>query len=168
MRLFSGNCFTNIDAISLQRLTYRSVNKFHLFQAEVNDRELTAIKTVIKCIQDHKLEEQYALSPLQTRVLELEKDKAERKKETEPTKPQSKRPRANSLGCGHHQPTSTADKSFYNRSREMYPQYMPAYPPPPNDSICSPLMGSTTYNLSHGHGNYYGGGYQYQQAAYFH
>ncbi|CAM8944904.1 unnamed protein product [Rhodiola kirilowii] len=136
-------------------------------QTEVNDRELTALRTAIKCIEEHKLEDQITLSPLQTRVLELEKAKAEKKKDTELAKPQPKRPRANGLGCGHLQPNSTADKTFYNRGRERYPQYMPVYPPPPNESICSPLMGSTTYNLSHGHGhvNYFGSGYQYQPAA---
>ncbi|CAM8902110.1 unnamed protein product [Rhodiola kirilowii] len=136
-------------------------------QTEVNDRELTALKTVIKCIEEHKLEDLYPLEPLQSRVLELEKVKAEKKRETDPTKPQLKRPHAND--CGQCVPNSTADK-FYNRVPERYPQYTYAYPPPPPpiDSLCSPLMGSTTYNLSHGHNNYFGNGYQYQQAAYLH
>uniref|UniRef100_A0A7N0VC91 FRIGIDA-like protein n=1 Tax=Kalanchoe fedtschenkoi TaxID=63787 RepID=A0A7N0VC91_KALFE len=136
-------------------------------QTDVNDRELTALKTVIKCIEERKLDNLYPLEPLQTRVIELEKVKTEKQKETEPAKPQPKRPRANGLGCGHRVPNSTADKTYYNRVAERCPHYMYAYPPPPNESICSPLMGTAGYNLSH-HGNYFGNGYQYQQAAYLH
>uniref|UniRef100_A0A7N0UNH7 FRIGIDA-like protein n=1 Tax=Kalanchoe fedtschenkoi TaxID=63787 RepID=A0A7N0UNH7_KALFE len=137
-------------------------------QMEVNDFELTALKTVIKCIEEHKLEDQYPLDPLQMRVIELEKVKTEKNRETEPAKPQPKRPRANGLGCAHRLPNSTADKTHSNRVPERCPHYMYAYPPPPNESICGPLMGSTAYNLSHGHGNYFGNAYQYQQAAYLH
>ncbi|XP_075637892.1 FRIGIDA-like protein 3 isoform X1 [Castanea sativa] len=33
-------------------------------QNEVNDRELSALKAVLRCIEEHKLEEQYPVDPL--------------------------------------------------------------------------------------------------------
>nr|VDD28081.1 unnamed protein product [Brassica oleracea] len=62
-------------------------------QDEFNERELTGVKAVVKCVEEHNLEEQYPVEPLHKRILELEKVKAEKKKATEPTKPQTKRPR---------------------------------------------------------------------------
>ncbi|KAF8364592.1 hypothetical protein HHK36_033438 [Tetracentron sinense] len=138
-------------------------------QNEVNERELTALKAVIKCIEEHKLEEQYPMDPLQKRVLQLEKAKADKKRAAEAAKPQPKRPRANGGGYGPRL-TNIADKSFYARAPDRYPPYMYdrqyAYPGP-TDNHCSSLLSSTTYNLSPSHGNYFGNGYQYQ-APYLH
>lgn len=138
-----------------------------LFQNEVNERELTALKAVIKCIEDHKLEEQYPVDPLQKRVLQLEKAKADKKRVTEAAKPQPKRPRAN--GVGPRVANIAADKTFYPRVADnRYPQYMYdrpyVYPAGPNDNHCPSLLGSATYSLSPGHGNYFANGYQYQTA----
>ncbi|KAF8388652.1 hypothetical protein HHK36_027329 [Tetracentron sinense] len=139
-------------------------------QNEVNERELTSLKAVIKCIEEHKLEEQYPLDPLQKRVLQLEKAKADKKRAAEAAKPQPKRPRANGGGYGPRV-INIADKSFYARVPERYPpQYMydrPYVYPGPTDNHGSPLLGSTPYNLSPSHGNYFGNGYQYQ-APYLH
>nr|GMC74040.1 FRIGIDA-like protein 3 [Ipomoea batatas] len=41
----------------------------------INEKELNALKAVIKCIEDHKLDEQYPVDPLQKRVHHLEKAK---------------------------------------------------------------------------------------------
>ncbi|KAK4573408.1 hypothetical protein RGQ29_031391 [Quercus rubra] len=120
-------------------------------QNEVNDRELSALKAVLRCIEEHKLEEQYPVDPLQKRVLQLEKAKADKKRATEAAKPQPKRPRA---------------KQFADR----YPQYVydrPYVYSGPADNHCPPIMGSATYTLSPSHGNYFGNGYQYQ-APYLH
>ncbi|KAF2284679.1 hypothetical protein GH714_029139 [Hevea brasiliensis] len=57
---------------------------------DVNERELTALKAVIKCIEEHKLEEQYPVDPLQKRLIQLEKAKADKKRATEVAKPQPK------------------------------------------------------------------------------
>ncbi|XVF32038.1 hypothetical protein REPUB_Repub17cG0047200 [Reevesia pubescens] len=56
-------------------------------QTEVSERELTALKAVIKCIEEHNLEKQYPVDPLQQRVLLLEKAKADKKRATEAAKP---------------------------------------------------------------------------------
>ncbi|PON75151.1 Frigida-like [Parasponia andersonii] len=135
-------------------------------QNEVNERELTALKAVVKCIEEHKLEEHYPVDPLQKRVLQLEKAKADKKRVTEAAKPQPKRPRAN--GVGPRVANNAADKTFYPRVADnRYPQYVYERPyvyPGPNDNHCPSLLGSATYSLSPGHGNYFANGYQYQTA----
>ncbi|KAJ4843231.1 TPR repeat-containing protein zip4 [Turnera subulata] len=135
-------------------------------QNEVNERELAALKAVIKCIEEHKLEEQYPVDPLQKRLLLLEKAKADNKRATEAAKPQSKRPRANGVGCGPRVTNVAADKAFYPRVSDRYPQYVydrPSYIyPVPTDNHVTPMMGSATYNFPPSPGNYFGNGYQYQ------
>ncbi|KAJ9176699.1 hypothetical protein P3X46_011983 [Hevea brasiliensis] len=139
-------------------------------QNDVNERELTALKAVIKCIEEHKLEEQYPVDPLQKRLIQLEKAKADKKRATEVAKPQPKRPRANGVGCGPRVTNVTADKTFYPRVTDRYPQYVydrPYVYSGPTENHVPPLMGSATYNFSPSHGNYFGNGYQYQ-AQYLH
>ncbi|KAG2301363.1 hypothetical protein Bca52824_030014 [Brassica carinata] len=126
-------------------------------QDEFNERELTGLKAVIKCVEEHNLEEQYPVEPLHKRILQLEKAKAEKKRATEPTKPQPKRPRG-------PQPRVTDNnsniKTGYGRViPERYPQYvydnrpflsgpiMAAQPPPPPQTytfIPLLLMGTST------------------------
>ncbi|KAK1353108.1 hypothetical protein POM88_052946 [Heracleum sosnowskyi] len=139
-------------------------------QTEVNERELTALKAVIKCIEDHKLEEQYPIDPLQKQVLQLEKAKADGKRATEVAKPQPKRPRANVTGYVPRVTNVAAERNFYPRMTDRYPQYMYERPyayTGPTDNHIPSLLGSATYNLSPAHGNYFGNGYQYQ-APYLH
>lgn len=140
-------------------------------QNEVSERELTALKSVIKCIEEHKLEEQYALEPLQKRVIQLEKAKADKKRVTEAAKPQPKRPRASVVGYGPRITNTAADKTFYTRVTDRYPQYAYErsyiYQHGPTDSHGPSLLGSATYNMSPSHGNYFGNGFQYQ-APYLH
>ncbi|XP_038713308.1 FRIGIDA-like protein 3 isoform X2 [Tripterygium wilfordii] len=139
-------------------------------QNEVNDRELTALKAVMKCIEEHKLEEQYPVDPLQKRVVQLEKAKADNKRVTEVVKPQPKRPRANGVGCGPRVTNVAAEMTFYPRVADRYPQYVydrPYMYTAPADNHVPSLMGSATYGFSPNHGNYFGNGYQYQ-APYLH
>uniref|UniRef100_A0A0D6R4M1 FRIGIDA-like protein n=1 Tax=Araucaria cunninghamii TaxID=56994 RepID=A0A0D6R4M1_ARACU len=63
-------------------------------QNEANARELFALKAVIKCIEEHKLESEYPLDTLRKRVLQLEKAKADKKRSAETGKIQPKKPRA--------------------------------------------------------------------------
>uniref|UniRef100_A0A6N2MFL0 FRIGIDA-like protein n=1 Tax=Salix viminalis TaxID=40686 RepID=A0A6N2MFL0_SALVM len=136
-------------------------------QNEVNERELAALKAVIKCIEEHKLEEQYPADPLQKRLLQLEKAKAEKKRATEAAKPQPKRPRASGVGCGGRVTNGAPEKTFYPRVPDRYPQYMydrQYIYPGHADNHVQPLMSSATYNFAPSHGNYFGNGYQYQTA----
>lgn len=156
----------------------RNGNTSSTVQNEVNERELTALKAVIKCIEDHKLEEQYPLDPLQKRVLQLEKAKADKKRATEVAKPQPKRPRANGIGHANgvgHAPRAAnvaADKNFYARvtDNRYPPQYMYDRPyayPAPTDNQFPSHLGSAAYSVSPAHGNFFGNGFQYQ-APYLH
>nr|AGV54832.1 frigida-like protein [Phaseolus vulgaris] len=149
----------------------KSVNSSPTAQIEVNERELVALKAVIKCIEEHKLDEKYPLDPLQKRLVQLEKAKADKKRETEATKPQPKRPRANGAGYGPRVTNIPFDKTSYARVADRYPQYVydrpPYMYPAPTDNHCPPLMSTATYNISPNLGNYFGNGYQYQ-ATYLH
>lgn len=132
-------------------------------QIEFSERELAALKAVIKCIEEHNIEEQYPIDPLQKRVLLLEKVKADKKGSTEAAKPQTKRARANGAGYGPRVTNVAADKPFYSRTTDRYPQYVydrPYVYSGPADNHCPSLLGSATYNFSPSHGNYFG--YQYQ------
>ncbi|OIW18853.1 hypothetical protein TanjilG_25296 [Lupinus angustifolius] len=149
----------------------KSVNSSPTAQIEVNERELIALKVVIKCIEEHKLDEQYPVDPLQKRVVQLEKAKADKKKETEATKPQPKRPRANGVGYSPRVTNIPSDKLSYARPADRYQQHY-VYDRPymyagPTDNHSPPFFGSATYNPSPTHAIYYGNGYQYQ-ATYLH
>ncbi|KAE8730555.1 FRIGIDA-like protein 3 [Hibiscus syriacus] len=132
-------------------------------QTEFSERELAALKAVIKCIEEHNLEQQYPVDPLRKRVLHLEKVKADKKGATEAAKPQPKRPRANGAGYGPRVTNVAADRPIYSRVTDRYPQFMydrPYVYPRPVDNHGPALLASATYNLSPSHGNYFG--YQYQ------
>ncbi|KAL3649248.1 hypothetical protein CASFOL_005651 [Castilleja foliolosa] len=138
-------------------------------QSDVNEKELTALKAVIKCIEDHKLEPLFPVDSLQKQVLEIEKAKADKKRATEIAKPQSKRPRA--ANAGVHAPRAFNDKNNY-RMVERYPpqQYVYDRPyvayPVPNDHHVQSYMGPpATYSFAPSHGNFFGNAaYQYQTA----
>uniref|UniRef100_A0A0D9XBK5 FRIGIDA-like protein n=1 Tax=Leersia perrieri TaxID=77586 RepID=A0A0D9XBK5_9ORYZ len=139
-------------------------------QNEMNERELSALKAIIKCIEEHKLDEQYSIDPLQKRVIQLEKAKADKRRAVEAAKPQSKRPRANGSVYAPHV-TSFSDKSFYQAApqRHSYPyerQYVygaEAHHHPTMVSSAAP------YGMSPAHTTYYGNAYQVQyQVPYIH
>ncbi|URE38909.1 Frigida-like protein [Musa troglodytarum] len=137
-------------------------------QNEMNERELAALKVVIKCIEEHKLEEQYPVDPLQKRIVLLEKAKADKKRVAEVAKPQSKRPRA--TGCIYTaRITSMPDKSFYRAlpERSPYPYDMQyAYAAENHYPL---RMGSAPYSISPAQTNYYGNSYHvHYQTAYLH
>lgn len=156
------------------------INVPFILQVEVNERELSALKAVIKCVEEHRLEKQYPLDAIRKDVLALEKAKSEKKQQqqqqatTEVPKPQPKRPRANVIGNGHPIPTAAAPmKTFYPMVNERYPPYIYERPPymypgameshgPP------PHVGAAPFNMPmlppSGHGNFFGNVYHYQAA----
>lgn len=146
-------------------------------QDEFNERELTGLKSVIKSIEEHNLEEQYPVEPLNKRILQLEKAKAEKKRATEPTKPQPKRPRGAQPRVTDNNNNNNNKNTQYGRViPERYPQYvydnrpflsgpiMAAQAPPP------PPPQTYTFSPAPAHGNFYGNCYQYQAPPppYFH
>ncbi|CAN8265702.1 unnamed protein product [Cochlearia groenlandica] len=153
----------------------RPSNESPSVQDEFNERELTGLKSVIKCIEEHNLEEQYPVEPLHKQILQLEKAKAEKKRATEPTKPQPKRPRGARVTDNSNNINN--NKTGYGRViPERYPQYvydnrqflsgpiMAAQAPPP------PPPQAYTFVPAVAHGNFYGNCYQYQAPPppYFH
>jgi hypothetical protein len=135
----------------------------------MNERELSALKSVIKCIEEHKLEQQYPVDPLQKRVLQLEKAKADKRMAVEAAKPQSKRPRANGSAFATRA-TGFADKSFYSATPERHP-----FNPCERQFVYGaevhlpPMMTSASYTMQPAHGPYYGNGYPVQyQVSYIH
>ncbi|KAF0915270.1 hypothetical protein E2562_035217 [Oryza meyeriana var. granulata] len=139
-------------------------------QNEMNERELSALKAVIKCIEEHKLDEQYPIDPLQKRVIQLEKAKADKRRAVEAAKPQSKRPRANGSVYAPHF-TSFSDKSFYQAAapqRHSYP-YERQYVYGSEAHHHPTMISSAPYGISPAHTTYYGNGYQVQyQVPYIH
>ncbi|KAK4768189.1 hypothetical protein SAY87_003330 [Trapa incisa] len=158
----------------------RHGNPSHTAQVDANDKELTALKAVIKCVEEHKLEDQYPIDPLQKRVVQLEKAKADKKVVTEVSKPQSKRPRANVLNAGHAPrviPNIIADTKTFQFHHNRYPQYTydrPYFYPGPADNHCPSILGpASAYNMTHAHMtaarphshmNFFGNSYPYQTA----
>jgi hypothetical protein len=136
------------------------------FQNEMNERELSALKVVIKCIEEHKLEEQYPVHPLQKRVLQLEKAKADKRRAVEAAKPQSKRPRANGSVFAPRV-TSFSDKSFYPATPERHPYPYERQFVYGAETHHPPIMSSTP--IQPAHAPYYGNGYPVQyQVPYIH
>lgn len=159
----------------------------------MNERELSALKAVIKCVEEHKLEEQFPLDSLLRRVPQLEKTKADKKQASEVPKPQSKRARATNTAYGPRMPnmgpTNSSPYAAVPRPSDRYPppQYVfdnrsYGYPTGHTDNNhCAPpppVLGAPAYGFLSppppphphpGHGNYYTNAYQYQQPpTYFH
>lgn len=91
-----------------------------MFLCSQNDatmKELAALKAVLKCIEEYQLESQYPSTPLQKRVVQLEKAKSDRKRAAVAVKAQTKRPRAsNGTGAGY----ATTTNANNNESRNYY------------------------------------------------
>ncbi|GMH24064.1 hypothetical protein Nepgr_025907 [Nepenthes gracilis] len=71
-------------------------------QIDGNALELTALRAIIRCIKEYKLEDSYPLDPLQIRVSQLEKAKSEKRRVGEAGKQYHlKKPRADGGFHGH-------------------------------------------------------------------
>lgn len=85
--------------------------------AALNDsttKELSALKNVLRCIEEFDLESELPSSPLQKRVVQLEKTKSDRKRVAVAVKAQAKRPRANTITTGmSHAPSGPTERTFY-------------------------------------------------------
>lgn len=77
-------------------------NQSFAAQSENLMKELSALRAVLKCIDEYKLEAQFSPENLQKRVAQLEKTKSEKKRTADVAKFQSKKPRANGAGGGPH------------------------------------------------------------------
>lgn len=129
-------------------------------QEDANAQELAALKTVIRCVEDYKLEAEYTLDPLQKRVAQLERSKADKKRSGEYGKRQQpKKLKANGRFRGYRGPGANAasapaagrqgppvfgERAVYAGISERYPHAgphvydyqvpsQPAYAQQPND-----------------------------------
>ncbi|XP_043708464.1 FRIGIDA-like protein 3 [Telopea speciosissima] len=121
-------------------------------QNDINAQELAALRAVIRCVEDYKFEAEYPLYPMQKRVAQLEKSKADKKRMGEMAKHQQpKRARANGGYFGPRMPVAAGDRQTplfnergaYMGATERYPHAAPtaydyqvpsqgAYTQPPN------------------------------------
>ncbi|KAF3781989.1 FRIGIDA-like protein 4a [Nymphaea thermarum] len=106
-----------------------------------NLSELNALKALIRCIEDHKLEAEFSPESLKKRVSQLEKAKLDKKKFTGPPKSQNKRSRASggSVGSASFPPAkagrhANAYPSSMWRDRNIPAHHYPAAPFPPSYS----------------------------------
>ncbi|KAJ0963452.1 hypothetical protein J5N97_028574 [Dioscorea zingiberensis] len=93
-------------------------------QKDAATQELGALRAVIRCIEEYKLQGEFPINPLQKRMAELEKVKAGKKRFSEAAKFQTKKPRGNT-GYVPRKPAVTIEykqplpPSVYNE-RGMY------------------------------------------------
>ncbi|KAG1366849.1 FRIGIDA-like protein 3 [Cocos nucifera] len=109
-------------------------------QKDPNAQELGALKAVIKCIEEYKLQEEYPIEPLQKRVAQLEKAKYDKKRMGEAVKLQTKKPR-DTGGYAPRRPAFVPDsrqlpppafdeRRLYAGAVERYPERYPYNAPP--------------------------------------
>ncbi|XP_010254145.1 PREDICTED: FRIGIDA-like protein 4a [Nelumbo nucifera] len=109
---------------------------------EASVLELNSIKAIIKCVEDHKLEAEFTLDSLKKRLTQLEKAKADRKKNMAATsKPQNKRGRG---GSGGGPPNFRPSKA--GRPSNSYPSYGRRGPPPTGPAPPTRYSGVAAYN----------------------
>ncbi|KAJ6805244.1 FRIGIDA-like protein 3 [Iris pallida] len=118
-------------------------------QKEVNNKELGAIRIVIKCIEEYKLQEQYPVMALKKRVAQLEKAKHVKKRTAQAANSQAKKPRANG-GYTQWRPSIPVDsrqlpppvydeRGFYPAVGERYPERYNYAAPPAYDTVAHAL-----------------------------
>lgn len=151
-------------------------------------KELSAIRAVLKCIEEYKLESEFPPETLKKRLEQLEKTKSEKKKPAAAAAPAAKRTRV-SNGGGPMPPAKAGRSSnayvssfpptppTFVRSPPSHTTQYPAYPPSPiyghgslSPSYCyspeaAPLMGSP-YSPYGSYGNGMTPPPAYQQAYY--
>ncbi|GAV58772.1 Frigida domain-containing protein [Cephalotus follicularis] len=105
-------------------------------QSDSNAQELAALKAVIRCVEEYKLESDYPLDPLQKRVVQLEKSKSDRKRNGHFGRHQQKRPRASggfrgfrgpgaAAGSGRQAPPIHGERAAYTGISDRYPHAVP-------------------------------------------
>ncbi|KMT09782.1 hypothetical protein BVRB_6g127620 [Beta vulgaris subsp. vulgaris] len=121
-------------------------------QNNFNARELEALRAVIQCVEEYKLEASYPLDPLHKRVAQLDKSvKGDRKRVVETSKQQhqQKRPRSDGgfqgsrgrgFGRGRHGPPQRAAYSGLSE------RYIPAVPSPYSYQVTAQPLYATQPN----------------------
>ncbi|POO00778.1 Frigida-like [Trema orientale] len=94
-------------------------------QDDVNAQELAALKAVIRCVEDYKLEADYPLDPLQKRVAQLERSQADKRKKGGEygKRQQTKKQKANGRFRGYQRGACFAPTSVPTTGRQGPPFY---------------------------------------------
>ncbi|EFJ36709.1 hypothetical protein SELMODRAFT_76871 [Selaginella moellendorffii] len=101
------------DARKSAQVILKNGNNSAAAQNDSSMKELSALKSVIKCIEEYKLDAQFPPQSLQKRIDVLERAKADRKRAAVAVKAQAKRPRA----CnGNGTVYGNGERSFYRPS----------------------------------------------------
>ncbi|XP_010550845.1 PREDICTED: FRIGIDA-like protein 1 [Tarenaya hassleriana] len=88
-------------------------------QIEATDKEIGVLRAVIKVIKEHKLEAEFSLENLEERVKELEKEKASRKRNTNPPKPQQQPMQQQFNHRQQPQPQKPMKRQFNNMQQQQ-------------------------------------------------
>lgn len=121
-----------------------------MFQEESGNVELNSIKTIIKCVEDHKLESEFSIDSLRKRATQLEKAKVERKKSSAgASKPPNKRAHGGGSGSGSGRgsgPSAFRPAKAPKFSNSTYPSFGRRNPaPPPQHSPAGRYSGPFSY-----------------------
>jgi hypothetical protein len=126
------------------------INDYDCPQIDATQKELSSLKTVLKIINDLKLEEKYPPTALEKRIAQLEKEKADKKRTAGTARPQQmKRPRTN-VNFGYSSRDSAQDKSLYQGRVAYGESILPYNAPTPHSGYDCRLLT--------GYGSTYGGG----------
>lgn len=113
-------------------------------------KELSAIRAVLKCIEEYKLESEFPPEALKKRLDQLEKTKSERKKPAAAATPAAKRTRV-SNGGGPMPPAKAGRSS--NAYVSSFPPTPPTFVRSPSSSYPSPTTIQYPASPMYGHGS---------------
>ena len=117
-------------------------------QHESMMKELSAVRAVLKAVEEYKLADQFPTEGLHKRFAQLEKSKADRRKPSVPSKTQTQQQKRPRLGMGSQGPSSlpqqmSTDRGQYATASAMPPFGSAAYDRRPQASYSS-IYGTDT------------------------
>nr|GEX54112.1 FRIGIDA-like protein 4a [Tanacetum cinerariifolium] len=129
-------------------------------------KEQSALKVVIKCIEEYKLEADFPSENLKKRLEQLEKVKVEKKRPAAAT-PANKRTRRSPQHTQYHSPPYAVQPQMYGHGNTRSPpaNHYAAYSPEHSPVLAYPSTPPMNYPPHPPHGGYVGYG-GYQQAYY--
>ncbi|XP_068648105.1 FRIGIDA-like protein 4a [Aristolochia californica] len=98
---------------------------------EAGNLEMNSLRSIIKCVEDHKLESEFTLDILRKRLSQLERVKAEKKRNSV-NKSQNKRVRGNNVGGDGFRPAKAMRPSVRWETPPPHPHHRPHLHPHPH------------------------------------
>lgn len=115
-------------------------------------KEITALKSVIKCVEEHGLESQYPKDEMLMCIKKLEKEKADRKRPAAAHVPKPQQPPKQPMHNGNKRGKASAAPSAFNRKFNGNSFFHP--PQPPSMQRACPLQGHASPYLGPSSGAY--------------